>query len=57
MAVCAALMVDKVGRRKLFLASTSIMLVSYIIITALSATFAKSGVKSVGTAVNTLSFF
>ncbi|KFZ20350.1 hypothetical protein V502_03221 [Pseudogymnoascus sp. VKM F-4520 (FW-2644)] len=51
MAVCAALMVDKVGRRKLFLTSTSIMLVSYIIITALSATFAKSGVKSVGSAV------
>ena len=53
MAIGAALLVDRVGRKRLFLSSTSIMLVSYIIITALSATFAKSGVKSVGTTVST----
>jgi len=51
MAIGAALLVDRVGRRKLFLSSTSIMLVGYIVITALSATFAKTGVKSVGTTV------
>jgi MFS family permease len=53
MAIGAALLVDRVGRRKLFLISTSIMLVGYIVITALSATFAKSGVKAVGTTVST----
>jgi MFS family permease len=52
-AVAAALLVDRVGRKKLFLCSTSIMLVAYIVITALSATFAKDNVKSVGTAVST----
>jgi MFS family permease len=52
MAVGAALLVDRVGRKKLFLSSTSIMLVAYIVITALSATFAKNGVKAVGTAVS-----
>ncbi|KFY85579.1 hypothetical protein V500_08297 [Pseudogymnoascus sp. VKM F-4518 (FW-2643)] len=51
MAVGAALLVDRIGRRKLFLSSTSIMLVAYIIITALSSTFVKTGVNSVGTAV------
>ena len=54
MAVGAALLVDRIGRRKLFLSSTSIMLVAYIIVTALSATFAKTGVNSVGTAVSNL---
>ena len=53
MAVAAALLVDRVSRKKLFLCSTSIMLVAYIVITALSATFAKDGVKAVGTAVST----
>ena len=43
--------VDRVGRRFLFLASTSGMLISYILITALSATFAKGGSAAVGTAV------
>lgn len=50
-AVGAAFMVDRLGRRKLFMASTNIMLVSYIIITALSGTFAKDGAKATGTAV------
>ena len=52
MAVGAALLVDRAGRKKLFLSSTSIMLVAYIVITALSATFARNGVKAVGTAVS-----
>lgn len=50
-AVGAAFSVDKLGRRMLFLASAATMLVSYIIVTALSATFAKSGTASVGMAV------
>jgi MFS family permease len=51
LAVCAALLIDKAGRRKLFLLSCSIMLVSYIISTALSGSFASNQVKSVGIAV------
>lgn len=43
--------VDRVGRRFLFLAATSGMLISYILITALSAIFAKGGSAAVGTAV------
>lgn len=50
-AVGAALSVDKLGRRMLFLASAMTMLVSYIIVTGLSATFAKTGTASVGVAV------
>ena len=50
-AVGAAFSVDKLGRRMLFLASAGTMLISYIIITGLSASFAKSGVASVGVAV------
>jgi hypothetical protein len=53
MAVGAALLVDRVGRRKLFLTSATIMIVAYIIITALSSEFAQHGIKSVGTAVST----
>jgi hypothetical protein len=57
MAVGTAVLVHRVGRKKLFLSSTSIILVAYIVITALSATFAKNGIKAVGTAVsNTKSF-
>jgi MFS family permease len=50
-AVSAALLVDRVGRRKLFLTSAATMLSAYIVITALSGTYAKTGVASVGTAV------
>ncbi|KAL1890714.1 hypothetical protein Sste5346_008038 [Sporothrix stenoceras] len=50
-AVGAAFVVDRLGRRTLFLASGCIMLVSYVIVTALSAEFAKSGHAAVGTAV------
>lgn len=52
--VCAltgAFNVDRVGRRFLFLAATGGMLISYILITALSATFANGGSAAVGTAV------
>ncbi|KAL1846311.1 hypothetical protein Daus18300_014294 [Diaporthe australafricana] len=52
--VCAltgAFNVDRVGRRFLFLAATVGMLISYILITALSATFAQGGSAAVGTAV------
>jgi MFS family permease len=51
MAMVGSMLVDVAGRRTLFLLSTCIMLVSYIIITGLSATFAHSHVSSVGTAV------
>jgi len=50
-AVAAALLVDKWGRRPLFLASAAIMLVSYIIVTGLSASFDQTGRASTGTAV------
>jgi MFS family permease len=50
-AVGAAFSVDRLGRRKLFLASATTMLASYIVITGLSASFAQTGIPSVGTAV------
>lgn len=50
-ALTGAFNVDRVGRRALFLAATGGMLVSYILITALSATFAQGGSASVGIAV------
>lgn len=50
-AVGAAFSVDKLGRRALFLASAATMLVSYIIITGLSGSFAQTQVPSVGVAV------
>ncbi|KAH8658538.1 general substrate transporter [Ilyonectria robusta] len=49
--LAGAFNVDRVGRRVLFLAATTGMLISYILITALSATFAKGGSATVGTAV------
>ncbi|KAK1976406.1 sugar transporter [Colletotrichum cereale] len=50
-AIAAATSVDKLGRRFLFLASASIMLVSFVIITGLSSSFAESGSASIGLAV------
>ncbi|WQF76730.1 Putative major facilitator, sugar transporter, major facilitator superfamily [Colletotrichum destructivum] len=50
-AIAAATSVDRLGRRFLFLTSASIMLVSFIIITGLSATFAQTGAAAVGLAV------
>ncbi|TDZ61648.1 Lactose permease [Colletotrichum trifolii] len=47
----AAVMVDRVGRRALFLASGSIMLVSFSIVTGLSGSFATTGNAPTGTAV------
>ena len=51
LASAAALSVDKLGRRPLFLASTSIMLLGYILVTALSGSFAEMGSPSIGIAV------
>lgn len=50
-AVAAALNVDRLGRRPLFLASASTMLVAYILVTGLSGSFAESGSPSTGIAV------
>ncbi|KAJ4286545.1 hypothetical protein N0V90_013245 [Kalmusia sp. IMI 367209] len=50
-ALTGAFNVDRVGRRSLFLSATAGMFVSYILITALSATFAKGGSAAVGTTV------
>ncbi|KAK7425883.1 hypothetical protein QQZ08_007597 [Neonectria magnoliae] len=46
-----ALMVDRVGRRTLFLTSTGGMLGSYIVWTALTANFVESGSEAIGKAV------
>ncbi|KAF2658594.1 general substrate transporter [Lophiostoma macrostomum CBS 122681] len=46
-----ALMIDRIGRRTLFLASTAGMCVSYIIWTALTATFVESHNAEMGKAV------
>ncbi|KAJ5627624.1 MFS sugar transporter [Penicillium lividum] len=51
MAVVGALLVDRVGRRSLFLLSTAIMLVSYIVITGLAGGFAATKSSPVGAAV------
>jgi MFS family permease len=51
MSIVGACLVDRVGRRALFLASTTIMLLSYIMITALSGSFNTTGTAAVGTAV------
>ncbi|WYZ34574.1 hypothetical protein EsH8_I_000850 [Colletotrichum jinshuiense] len=50
-AIAAATSVDRLGRRFLFLTSASVMLASFIVVTGLSATFAKSASSSVGLAV------
>jgi MFS family permease len=51
MSIAGACLVDRAGRRKLFLISTIIMLISYIFITALSASFSTTGTAAIGTAV------
>lgn len=48
LAVVGAALVERAGRRKLWLFSTGGMLLSYIILIAVSATFASSGSKSLG---------
>jgi MFS family permease len=50
-AVGAAISVDRVGRKTLFLASGFTMLISYIIITGLSGSFASTGHSGTGLAV------
>ena len=56
-AVTAAFCVDRLGRRKLFLASAATMLISYVIVTGLSGSFAQSGQASTGAAVVPFLFF
>ena len=51
MSVVGACLVDRAGRRVLFLTSTVIMLISYVFITALSGSFTATGASAVGTAV------
>ncbi|KAJ5033934.1 hypothetical protein NUH16_005352 [Penicillium rubens] len=51
MSVVGACLVDRAGRRPLFITSTVIMLISYIFITALSGSFTTTGTSAVGTAV------
>ncbi|KAL3483334.1 general substrate transporter [Aspergillus germanicus] len=50
-AAIGSLLVDRAGRRLLFLNSTIIMLVSYICLTGLAGGFNTTGVSAVGTAV------
>ncbi|KAF5025495.1 hypothetical protein F66182_2400 [Fusarium sp. NRRL 66182] len=50
-AIGGAFNVDRVGRRPLMMLAVAGMLISYILITALSATFSNSGSAAVGTAV------
>ncbi|KAL3470511.1 general substrate transporter [Aspergillus californicus] len=50
-AVAAAFTVDRVGRRPIFLTSCLGMLVTLILITSLSGTFASTGTTAIGTAV------
>jgi sugar porter (SP) family MFS transporter len=51
LAGAGAIAVEKYGRRPLWLISASGMLVSFIIITALSAVFAEQGIEAAGSAV------
>lgn len=55
-AVGAAFSVDRIGRRPLFLASATVMLVGYICVTALSGAFAETGNPTTGIAVIPLLF-
>ncbi|KAM0424274.1 hypothetical protein ACHAPT_010419 [Fusarium lateritium] len=50
-ATCAALLVDRVGRRPLWIVSCAGMLVTYIILTVLSAEFVESSHSGVGIGV------
>jgi len=55
-AVTASINTEKLGRRQSFFISLSGMLVSYALITGLSAGFARTGKQSMGTAVIPLLF-
>lgn len=47
----AAFSVDRLGRRPLFLSSAAVMLVGFILVTALSGAFAEGGASATGIAV------
>ncbi|PCG90188.1 Major facilitator superfamily domain, general substrate transporter [Penicillium occitanis (nom. inval.)] len=49
--VAAAFSVDKLGRRVLFLVSAGTMLISYVVVTGLSGSFAQTGHSATGIAV------
>ncbi|CAG8922444.1 unnamed protein product [Penicillium salamii] len=51
LAIVGAMLVDRFGRRPLFLLSTCVMLMSYIVITGLSGGFATTNSSSVGISV------
>ncbi|KAJ5511087.1 hypothetical protein LT330_006222 [Penicillium expansum] len=50
-AAIGAFLIDRLGRRPLFLASAVIMFVSYVLVTALSGSFATTGDSATGAAV------
>ncbi|OQE25364.1 hypothetical protein PENSTE_c006G08208 [Penicillium steckii] len=50
-AILGAFLSDRLGRRRLFLASACIMFVSYVLVTALSGSFAKTSDTATGGAV------
>jgi MFS family permease len=50
-AALGAYLIDRLGRRPLFLASATIMFVSYVLVTAFSGTFAVTNKAAIGGAV------
>ncbi|KAK1149693.1 hypothetical protein N8T08_005246 [Aspergillus melleus] len=50
-ATTGAFLSDRLGRRALFMASAGTMLVSFVLVTALSGSFAETGHKGIGAAV------
>jgi MFS family permease len=50
-AIVGSLLIDRFGRRPLFLSSAMIMLVSYVLVTALSGSFAMTRHAATGGAV------
>jgi MFS family permease len=55
-AIGGSFMIDGFGRRPLFLSSAAIMLTSYVLVTALSASFAQSGNTATATGAAVIPF-